>query len=298
MEDVGIADLELARAVLWASGRKAWHRDQGGELKVASYLVTQLCQAVKCRDACDALVIADLHPQMREKRVELAALTPNELADIIAGENVSLPERVLAAWYLAGTRQFPGAQLRERPGSFRQLLDVYEYLGIPPDVLQVAERGSTRSREAHPVSLPLVWQHATRSTERAIRDEAPQSLGTVGGWPSYAYDMHCRQGQRALSLFLNRGFRNSDRGVYRVADGVPPNLLQDLIGTAVFRVEGAAVDRRLLYPGSDAILAEAETAHVCSSGLPPEEAARFLHQVRERMPLLHHCRQIVAGVAQ
>jgi hypothetical protein len=218
MEDIGIADFNLVKIVLWVSGRKAWRRDNGGEDKVASYIVTQLCKAIKCRDACDVLVIADLHPDLREQRSECAAMASNELAARVADEEGWLPERVLAAWYLAGTRQFPGGQLTERNGSFRQLLDIYEHLGIPPEVLQVAEWGSTRTREAHPVSLPLIWHHAARSTERAIRDEAPQSLGTVGGWPSYAYDMHCRQGQRALSLFLNRGFRNSDRGVDRVAN--------------------------------------------------------------------------------
>src|SRR5215204_1951494 len=60
LEDVGIADLDVVRTTLWVSGRAAWRRDHGGEDKVASYVVTQLCRAAKCRDACDVLVIADL----------------------------------------------------------------------------------------------------------------------------------------------------------------------------------------------------------------------------------------------
>jgi hypothetical protein len=297
LEDIGIADLNLVKTVLMVSGRKAWRRDSGGEEKVACYFVDQLCKATKCRDACDVLVIADLHPDLRAHRSEFATLTTDELCDIIVNENHPLATRVLAAWYLAGTRQFPGAQLKERQGSFRQLLDVYEHLGIAPDVLEVAALGSTRTREAHAVSLPLIWHQAARSTERAIREEAPQRPDLVAGWPGYAFDMHCRAGRQALSLFADQGFNCSERGIDPLVKEIPPAQLRGIIGTAVFRVEGAAVDRRLTYKGSNHILNEAETAHVCATTVPTHHAQTLLGLVRQRMPGLHRCRQLVTEVS-
>jgi hypothetical protein len=75
LEDIGIADLNLVTMVLWASGKRAWRRDHGGEEKVASYVVSQLCAASKCRDGSDVLVIADHHPSLREVRAQFAGLT-------------------------------------------------------------------------------------------------------------------------------------------------------------------------------------------------------------------------------
>lgn len=286
LEDIGIADLSLVAAVLWVSGRAAWRRQQGGEGRVAAALVDAMCRATKCRDGCDILVVADLHPALARLRQTLIEFDDGELASMVANPGQSLAGRVLAAWLLAGTERFPAAQIAPRRGSIRALLDVYAHLGIPADVLEISASGAARTLEAHPVALPLVWAQAAAANGFEIVDEQASSAGLVAGWPTEVVDMHTRPGRRALSLFV----AGDNTGLNRVLDGVRPGLRDEIVGTAAFRVEGAVVDRRLTYRGSDQILKDSEVAHLTWAGGTQEMAAELLDRVRRDLPRLHDCR--------
>ena len=286
LEDIGISDLSLVAAVLWVSGRAAWRRQHSDEERVAVALVDALCRAPKCRDACDILVVGDLHPALANLRQTLPDLGDCDLAAMVADRGRPLVDRVLAGWFLAGSDRFPGAQLAPRHGSIRALLGVYEHIGVPADILDIAAKGATRTQEAHPISLPLVWAQATRAGGFEVREEEGESLGLVAGWPSEAVDMHTRPGRRALSRFVSE----DSRGLDRVLSRVEPGRREEIIGTAVFRIEGAAVDRRLTYRGSDQILTDAEVAHLTWAGGTQEMAAELLDRVRRDLPRLHDCR--------
>ncbi|MEZ4498298.1 MAG: hypothetical protein R2845_16325, partial [Thermomicrobiales bacterium] len=165
LEDVGIGDLQLVHEVLAVSGRKQWRAERGGDWSFAANLVARLCEAPKSRDACDALVIADLHPELREQRSAFLDLGTDTLSDIVAAHDRLLGERILAAWLVAGTKRFPALNLPTRLGSFGDLLDIYEAMGVRPDVLATAQMGSTRTNEGHPLSLPLIWLLAASGGE-------------------------------------------------------------------------------------------------------------------------------------
>lgn len=291
MEDVGIADLPLVAAVLWVSGRAAWRRQHGGEERMAAALVDALCRAPKCRGACDVLVVADLHPALAELRRVLPELSDRELGAMVADPGRALADRVLAAWFVAGTDRFPGAQLAPRRGSIRALLDVYAHLGIPSDILDIGARGATRTQEGFPISLPLVWARAATAGGFEVLEEECPSLGFVAGWPSEAVDMHTRPGRRALSLFV----AGDNADLNRVLGQVRPGLREEIVGTAVFRVEGAVVDRLLTYRGSDQILKDAEVAHLTWAGGTQEMAAELLDRVQRDLHRLHDCRVKAMG---
>lgn len=291
LEDIGIADLALVAAVLWVSGRAAWRRQHGGEEAVAAALVDALCRAPKCRDACDTLVVADLHPVLARLRQTFTEFDDGELASMVADPGQPLAGRVLAAWLLAGTERFPAAQIAPRHGSIRALLDVFDHLGVGADVLDIAAKGATRTQEAHPISLPLISAQAAIAGGFKVLEEECPSLGFVAGWPSEAIDMHTRPGRRALSLFV----AGDNKGLNRVLGGVRPGFRAEIVGTAAFRVEGAAVDRRLTYRGSDQILTDAEVAHLTWAGGTQEMAAELLDRVRRDLHRLHDCRVKAMG---
>lgn len=286
LEDVGIADLPLVAAILWVSGRAAWRRQQGGEERVAAALVDALCRARKCRDACDILVVADLHPALAGLRQTLTEFDDSELASMVADPGQPLAGRVLAAWLLAGTEHFPAAQIAPRHGSIRALLDVFDHLGVGADVVDIAAKGATRTQEAHPISLPLISAQAAIAGGFEVLEEECPSLGFVAGWPSEAVDMHTRPGRRALSRFVSE----DSRGLDRVLSRVEPGRREEIIGTAVFRIEGAAVDRRLTYRGSNETLKDAEVAHLTWAGGTQEMAAELLDRAQRNLHRLHDCR--------
>jgi hypothetical protein len=294
LEDIGIADLHLVHEVLSVSGRKVWRAEHGGDWSLGADLVQRLCKTVKCRDACDALVIADLHPNFRTHRSGFLDLGGKELAKILSDPAKSVGERVLAAWLIAGTKRFPAANLPTRTGSFVDLLHVYDGMGIDPYVLATARLGSTRTNEGHPLSLPLIWLLAATSGETDVLAYALPTIRDIRGWPDYAYDMHTRVGRRAIKLF-QRECNALDR---LVSNWLPPDQHELFVGTLVFRLEGEKVDRRLTYPGSQALLRASEVAHLTHQGLPETLVSEALSTAGDYLDLLHHCRtEAVRGYA-
>lgn len=286
LEDIGIADLPLAHEVLSASGRKAWRAAHGGDWSVAADLVQRMCKTVKCRDACDALVIADLHPDLRPHRSAFLDLSGRELANILTDPDKPVGERVLAAWLIAGTKRFPAANLPTRARSFVDLLHVYEAMGVDPNVLATARMGSTRTVEGHPLSLPLIWLLAASGGETGVKPYSLPDIRDIRGWPDFAYDMHTRVGKRAIKLF-QRECTALDR---LVSKWLPPDQRELFVGSLIFRLEGENVDRRLVYPGSQALLRASEVAHLTYQGLPDTLVTEALSTARSHVELLHHCR--------
>lgn len=290
LEDVGIGNLDLVRDVLLASTRKGWRAEHGGDWAVASHLVQQLCAAQKCRDACELLVAADLHPRWKEHRTAFLDLTQHQLSDIVADPGRHLVERTLAGWLIAGTKRFPAYSLPEVAGSFPALLDVHRHLGVAEHVLEVARLGSTRTQEGHPLSLPLVWLTASAGPVTVEQDGLPEPV-LIQGWPDFSYDMHTRLGRRALALFSDRC-----TALRQMLDQhLPVSAHADLIGHLVFRAEGHVVDRRLAYPGAGPILHDAEEAHIMFNGFPENLATDALEVVQTSLALLHQCRIETAG---
>jgi len=291
LEDVGIGDLQLVHEVLAISGRKQWRAERGGDWSFAANLVVRMCEAPKSRDACDALVNADLHPELREQRSAFLDLGTDTLSDIVAAEGRPLGERTLAAWLVAGTKRFPALNLPTRIGSFGDLLDIYEAMGVRPDVLSTAQMGSTRTIEGHPLSLPLIWLLAASSGEIDVRKQNLPDAPMIGGWPAFALDMHTMLGKRAIRRF-QRECREIDQLALR---WLPRDQHELFVGTLLFRFEGENVDQRLVYPGSQALLRTAEVAHLTHQGLPRTLVSDALSILKEHLDLLHQCRVAVAG---
>lgn len=286
LEDIGIADLRLVHEVLSISGRKVWRAEHGGDWSFASDLVQRMCRTIKSRDACDALVVADLHPDLRAHRSAFLDLGGKELADILTNPDKQVGERVLAAWLIAGTKQFPAANLPTRTGSFSDLLQVYEVMGVDPNVLATARLGSTRTVEGHPLSLPLIWLLAASGGETCVKPYSLPDIRDIRGWPEFAYDMHTRVGKRAIKLFLCE-CTELDRFVCK---WLPSHQHELFAGTLLFRLEGENVDRRLTYPGSQALLRTAEVAHLTHQGLSETLVSEALLTAGSHLDLLHHCR--------
>lgn len=294
LEDIGIGDLEAVRQVLSAATHKTWRAENGGDWAVASELVQSLCLAPKSRDACELLVTADLHPRLKRLRRTYMDLSSHQLSDILATPENGLAERTLAAWLIAGTKRFPAYSLPEKDGSFAALLDVYRHLGASEEVLEVARLGSTRTQEGHPLTLPLVWLMATSANDITIEQTSARQAGLIRCWPAEAFDMHSRIGRSAITAFI----RNCDSLSGLMRQFLPQSVHADFAGTLLFRLEGQVVDRRITYPGSRALLLEAEAAHITYSGFPENRATDALDTLQDHLDLLHSCRLSAAGVSQ
>lgn len=65
-EDVGVASLDAVGLATVALAGKQVRAGLGGEWAVSSCIVSELCQAPKCRAADDLLMACELHPGVRQ----------------------------------------------------------------------------------------------------------------------------------------------------------------------------------------------------------------------------------------
>jgi hypothetical protein len=288
LEDVGVGDIDLAVEVLAVSGRSSWREANGGDLNVTLEYVRRLCSAPKSRDACDLLVIADLHPAYQRHRETFFDLFQTELAAIVVDQAKGIVERTIAAWYVGGTDRFPALKLMPRPGSMATLLPLFDRAGA--EAVEASRLGATRTREGFSISLPIIGE-LTAGRQTVAVDENHSSLGLIGGWPSEAFDMHTRAGQRAMSAYVRRSRPMQDL----LLEYLPPAKHAEFLGHLVFRLEGAVVDRRLQYDGQRTIEAAAKEAHLTYLGNSPEVIARAEALLHATWGELHEARLSILG---
>jgi hypothetical protein len=94
-EDVGLGNVDVIANVAASMSGRQFRSRLGGEWRVASFIVSQIANATKCRASDDLLMCAERHPSLADARREFAMMTTRELLSIVAG-SASIPERGLA----------------------------------------------------------------------------------------------------------------------------------------------------------------------------------------------------------
>lgn len=288
MEDVGVGGITAVADTVLAARSKTWRDQNGGDWHVASYLVHGLCTAPKSRDADDLGIVAVLHPGYAQSRAELACAPEATLSEIVADATQPLPLRCLAALYIDGTNEWTVKELPRRRGDLRRLLEVYRHAGLPGYVCDAVENGAKKGRGTLPVNLGLLWLQATNARSRTVRDERAglTHLGTINGLSSEAYDMHTRDGKRALTYFM----KSCEPVRKYLSRFVPEREIYGMIAGLAWHAESSLVDRRLVYDGSEDILEMAKIANLASDDFPVESVEEAIELMRRHLPDLHRAR--------
>jgi hypothetical protein len=100
-EDVGVADLDTVAVVTTTLAGKRCRETLGDEWPVASYIVSRMVHATKCRASDDLLLAAENHPDFEDTRLAFAFRSVDNVISIATGTD-PLPIRALAAWCAIG----------------------------------------------------------------------------------------------------------------------------------------------------------------------------------------------------
>ena len=95
-EDIGVGDFDAVVLVTAALAGKRFRQDLGGEWNVASFLISSMADAAKCRASDDLLLSAENHPDFDDARLQFAFRSTESLVRIATGDE-PLPTRALAA---------------------------------------------------------------------------------------------------------------------------------------------------------------------------------------------------------
>ena len=285
-EDVGVADFDAVSLVTAALEGKQWRAEVGGEWAVASYLVELMCGSAKCRAADDLWGVCESHPRFEQARLDLTFRPLPELLDLAASK-APLPERALALWFAIGTSRYQTSALRERKGAPYPAMDALAERGFPASVVEVCREGFRKSSELLAPLMILLWREAQTAAQSVEPDDLPDEE-MVGPVPCWAYDMHVREGNRAIARFLESDCETT-RWLHSHA---PASRRVRFFREMLFAVESSLVDRRLRWEVGDAMR---RMWTLESHGIDPTVMAEGHGLLRGDLRMLHQERRHVVG---
>lgn len=204
-EDISFGDFDLCGMVTAAAGSKRWREKVGGEWKVASYLIRQLCAVPKNRVTDDIVTIVDHNVSLEDIREELAIASVDTVQSIANISSAPFSHRVIAAWYALGTDKFASDVLYRRKGDVERFFTCFDTDQCPEHVLAICRVGLSRSGTILPAFIPLLWNDWRQVSEplgvKSDNDLSTYQLGTI---PRYAFDGHTRAGRRYLYWLVNQ----------------------------------------------------------------------------------------------
>jgi hypothetical protein len=286
-EDVGVGDLDTVAAVTAALAGKRYRENLGGEWHVASYIVSRMVHAPKCRAADDLLLAAESHPDFEDARLAFAFRSTDNLIRIATGAD-PLPIRALAAWYAIGTDRRPSPRLSSRSGDPTAVFKAMCEADIPTEVVEIAHEGWRKTGEVLAPFVSLLWPLRQEQTATVGDDEFPPEV-MIGGVPGWAYDVYSREGRAALANFIE-GRTETARWV---RDHIPPRQRVGFLGGIVFRLEGGCVRSRLRWSTGDGLR---QMVDIECNGPHCPDATQVLQLMKADIPVLNDVRaQLVGG---
>jgi hypothetical protein len=283
-EDIGVADLDTVAIVTAALAGKRFRASLGGEWHVASYIVSRMVHAPKCRGADDLLMGAELHPAYERARLDFACRTTADLIGIAVG-SAPLPIRALALWYGIGIDRRSSPRLLPRRGDPMAMFDALCEAGIP--YTAVAREGFRKVGEVLCPFVSLlvpVRQQEPASTE----DDHFPAEAMVGDIPGFCYDLYSRPGRAALQAFIN----GQTETAHWVRDHIPPRQRIAFLGGVAFRCEGGLVRSRLRWATGDELRRQVDIE--CNGTYCPD-ATEILQLMRDDIPALNGVRLRLNG---
>jgi hypothetical protein len=245
-EDIGVADLDVVAEVTAALAGKTYRSRIGGEWAVAATIISRMARATKCRAADDLLTAAEGHPSLESARQQFWSRPMAELVQH-AISSAPLPERAISLWYVLGTNPRT-CSMRERRGEPQVAFEGMRQAGLSEPVLAIAREGFRKLRE--PLTAAILLLHPLMSAEERTIDDDPSVPETmVGEVPSWAYDVHTREGRASLQRFL-QGTSETARWV---GAHIPTEKRVKFLGSVVFRIESGLVRSRLRWSTGDSL---------------------------------------------
>ena len=285
-EDIGLGSVDVVANVAASMSGKRFRSALGGEWRVASFIVSQMANATRCRASDDLLMTAERHPSLANARREFAMLSTRELLGI-ATASASLPERALATWYALGTGHRPSPWLRRRRGEPNIVFDALCEAGLPHSIVEIGRELFRRTGEPLGPFVSLLAPQRQVETATVADDDIPPTT-MICELPSWTFDRYSREGLECLKAFLHG---NTETARW-VRSHISATKRVDFLGDVCFRVEGQISRQRLHWPTADELrrVVDVECAgHGCT------DATEIIALMMADIPALNQVRVELLG---
>jgi hypothetical protein len=286
-EDVGYGDIALCHVLLKTFRREALCRDLGPE-RVAQYFTHALATACKSRSLCDALVNLEFSSRREEYERQCLALTPDQLLAMACDLALPIMDRMAALRHICGYGMFSGclyrAQVKANTGL---MLEVCSRLGLN-EIETTLFRSGQSVAESLNIPLPVIATMITASS----RSEHAVSQGFDGksGILYAALDRHTRAGKRCYARLAK-----DEPLVSRFFAQRPALDPVNVLGIVLFVVEGAVLDRCLVFAGSERLRLDLKQTLFAYAGIAGDDQAEILDLVSRSQEQLNQIRAGAIG---
>ena len=231
VEDVGVADIETARIVVAALAGKSFRDQLGGDWKVASYLVSRMVRAPKCRAADDVLTVIMRHTILDHTRAAFAGLPTPDLIAVATGD-APLFERALAVTLVA----------KRGVAAVDTMMAAMGEVGVEDCLLSLARQNYRRTREPLGPLVALLSLEPSWQSAPAVADDIPPEV-LIGPLPCWSIDAFTRPGRAAMSRFL----ATDAKAVCWIDTHVAQAHRLEVLGNLLFFAEGGLLRQRLQW---------------------------------------------------
>ena len=281
LEDLGIADIDVAAELIAISTLTAARRLLGGDIPALDIALTRACAAAKDRTGDHLASIISREPLDNMDRVAIRTASPTALLAMLASADLSWTRRLHAA-VIASGRSDTVQLVAPNIGA---VFDVLRELGAPALLITTCQAYAARQRDALPILVPFAAVlAATRCTGAPPRDPKIVShdlppVEMISGWPSYVFDPNwTRIGRRATELWLRS---------YMMKQPWLPRQ----VAAALWNAESALCDRTFDWHMSDELRQRAHRADLLARGLPAQHHAELHAWITRERPVLTAARQ-------
>jgi hypothetical protein len=285
LEDVMLGNLYAVATTLAFAGSKRC-REIAGAQKTAVWMAAQLAGGLKDRSAVNLLVLVDYDCSLQPTMTDWAHLADANLSRKAADMALPIEQRMMAAWLLAGTKQFKGMNLppdNDRPRW--SLMRLMAESRMPLILYYIADRAAIRGGESMFVSLLPIWQIIERLDDEGftVRTNVIPEGPSFGPILAAAYDMYTREGRQALRRFAD---------LPAIASALAPIIdsKQRFVALcdALFTVEGGKLDRHISSDGLDDLHVTAIHLDLEYLGLPDRtDQAQLFKAIRSNLEALN-----------
>lgn len=261
VEDVGLGNLLAVGMALAVMGDRRLRENRAPD-ELAAYLAYLLATSPKSRLACDLLSIADYDRSLDPLKVRLVKAGDQQLREIAETKDASYAERMVAAWLLAGTSRFRGANMLSVNRPKTEILKMMAAARMPLILYYIAERASARLSDAMFVSTFLMWEMVAQQPDMVVAERTQFDSAIIAGFPAEAYDLHTREGRVALSRFGRECLP-----LAKMLKAISPGQRDTATRHGVFIAEGGRQNEQLRFLQANLIEKQAHAVELAFAGL-------------------------------
>lgn len=203
---------------------------------------------------------------------KLDDLSIEKCADIAWNTELSWQERGLAAWRIAGTKNFPNSILGKFNGDWDYWIKLCEDNKVSENVIDCTIKGLATQKEGSPIFLPFV--DIAQRNENAIKTNLKFiDLPKIGPYASSSLDKHTSEGKQAVSYYI----RNNQRLLsFMKENNISFEMASEMLGRIQFWFEGGVLNKTLKYSTSQKINNDIRASFISDFNINPKDFYKYI----------------------